>query len=77
MIDKSNNYPSQEEVRSIFHETYNVFYKKWKDISNPEDWVNLIQEANELDKKYPYPLCRQILLELVQVIEGEFKTKQQ
>lgn len=68
--------PDKEQVKNIFRDTYN-FYLKWIDISNPEDWVNLIQEANELDKKYQYPLCRQILLELVQVIEGEFKTKQQ
>lgn len=63
-----------ETVRLIFKETY-LFYKKWKSISNPADWDALMQDAHELNEKYPYPLCRRILLELVEIIEAEFMEK--
>jgi len=63
-----------EIVRMIFKETYN-FYLKWKSISNLSDWGALMQEARELNVKYPYPLCRRILLELVEIIENEFKKR--
>lgn len=76
MDKNTNKYPSHEEVRSIFNETYNVFYKKWKDISNPEDWDKLMQDARQLSKKYPYSLCQKILLELIEIIEDEFKRRQ-
>jgi hypothetical protein len=63
-----------ETIRLIFKETY-LFYTKWKSISNPADWSTLMQEARELNEKYPYPLCRRILLELVEIIEAEFMEK--
>lgn len=75
MTKKVKRIPTHEEVRSIFNETYNVFYKKWKDISNQDDWPKLMQEMREIDAKYDCDLCRQILLELVRVIENEFKRK--
>jgi hypothetical protein len=68
--------PSQIEVRQIFSDTYNVFYKKWKDISKPEDWAILMQDMHQIDQKYDCSLCRQILLELVKVIEHDFVKKE-
>lgn len=68
--------PSHEEVRQIFNDTYNVFYKKWKDISSPEQWADLMQDMREINQKYNCDLCRQILLELVKVIEHDFLKKQ-
>ncbi|MDF2906813.1 MAG: hypothetical protein K0R34_2134 [Herbinix sp.] len=67
--------PDNERVRLIFKDTYN-FYLKWKDISNPEDWVILMKEMKEIDHRYDCDLCRQILLELVKVIENEFKSRE-
>lgn len=67
--------PSPEEVRQIFNEVYNVFYKKWHTISDPEQWVLLMQEMREIDHKYNCDLCRQMLLELIKVIEDEFKRR--
>lgn len=64
--------PSPEEVRQIFHETYNIFYKKWHTISDPKQWVQLIQDVREIDRKYNCDLCRQMLIELVVCIESEF-----
>lgn len=75
MEGNSNNYPSHEKIRQIFNDTYNVFYKKWKSISNLSDWDALMQDAREMNKKYPYPLCRRILLELVEIIEDGFKER--
>jgi hypothetical protein len=67
--------PDQEQVRCIFRDTYS-FYLKYKDISNPDQWAPLMQEMHQMDKKYSCELCRQILLELVKVIESEFLKKQ-
>jgi hypothetical protein len=75
MSDINNKIPSQAEVRLIFNDTYNVFYKKWKDISNPEDWVKIAQDMRDINNRYNCELCKQILLELVKCIEAEYKTK--
>lgn len=75
-MENSNKYPSHVEIRNIFNETYNVFYKKWKSISNPADWDILMQEVRDLNRKYPYSLCQRILLELVEIIEDGFKEKE-
>ena len=71
--DIAKKIPSPEEVRQIFNDTYNVFYKKWKDISTLEQWVDLVQDASQINQKYNCELCKQILLELVKVIEDGFK----
>jgi hypothetical protein len=76
MSEISKKIPNQTEVRQIFHEAYNVFYKKWKDISSPEQWGDLMKDMHEIDGRYQCDLCRQILLELVKVIENEFKSKE-
>ena len=80
-INKSDNQillliPSPEEVRQIFNDTYNIFYKKWKDISTLEQWVDLIQDMSRINQKYNCELCKQILLELVKVIEDGFKQRE-
>lgn len=40
------------EVRQIFNDTYNVFYKKWINPDTPYDADQLVREAHELDRKY-------------------------
>lgn len=74
MSDNSNKHPNNEDIRLIYKDTYN-FYQKWKDISSLDDWVILVREARDLNNKYPYSLCERILLELVEVIEEEFKRR--
>lgn len=76
LTNNSNNYPSHEEIKNIFNEVYNVFYRKWKDISSKSDWPQLMQDARELNQKYPYILCQKMLLELVDIIEDGFKEKE-
>ncbi len=68
--------PDQDQVRLIFRDTYN-FYLKYKDISDPEDWIPLIQDMRRIDRDYPCELCRRILLELVKIIEHEFMIRRQ
>lgn len=75
MAGNNKNIPSHSEVRQIFNDTYNVFYKKWKDISTPDQWIDLVQDMHEIDQRYNCDLCRQILLELVKVIENEFRSR--
>ena len=74
--DIAKNIPTQTEIRQIFNDTYNVFYKKWKDISSAEQWPLLMQDVYNIYVKYPYRLCRDILLNLVECIEEEFLNKQ-
>ncbi|HKL99226.1 MAG TPA: hypothetical protein VJZ06_04915 [Mobilitalea sp.] len=81
-INKSDNQillliPSPEEVRQIFNDTYNIFYKKWKDISTLEQWIDLVQDMSRINQKYNCELCKQILLELVKVIEHGFKQREE
>ena len=76
LTDKVNNYPSHDEIRNIFNETYNVFYVKWKDISDLSKWDDLMQDVRDLNNKYPYSLCEKILLGLIEIIEDKFKRRQ-
>jgi len=72
MDENNKKIPSPTEVKQIFNEAYNIFYRKWHTISDQEQWVQLTQEMREIDQKYNCDLCRQILLELVVVIQEEF-----
>lgn len=65
--------PNSEQVKLIFKETY-LFYTKWISVTDP-DWNRLMQEARELNEKYPYKLCQQILLELIDIVEDEYKRR--
>ena len=65
--------PNSEQVKLIFKETY-LFYTKWISVTDP-DWDRLMQEARELNEKYPYKLCQQILLELIDIVEDEYKRR--
>jgi hypothetical protein len=44
--------PSPVEVRQIFNDTYNVFYKKWINPGTPYDPAVMMQEAREFNRKY-------------------------
>jgi len=68
------NCPSPEQVKEIYKDTYNL-YLKYKEASADKDITELMAEANELNKKYPFQLCHLILLELLNVIEDYIKKK--
>lgn len=68
--------PDHETVKQIMNEAYNGFYLKWRNNLTIDNADQMMQEVNELDEKYPYPLCRKILLELVEIIEDGFKKRE-
>ena len=43
---------SPTELRQIFNDTYNVFYKKWINPDTVYDPAVMMEEARELDRKY-------------------------
>ena len=67
--------PTPDEVREIFNEVYNKFYRKYKQANTDEEFKLLIREANELDKKYPFDLCHHMLLDLINIIEKDYKER--
>ena len=70
-----NNLSEEEpsKVTAIMIDTYN-FYVKYQNVWKDEDWMALIKEAREIDKKYDSKLCRDILLDLLDMFEQQFKT---
>jgi hypothetical protein len=74
MSDTGKRIPSLSEVKDIFRDTYN-FYLKWRGINNADAWPQLIEEAEQLNRKYQCDLCQRMLVELVEIIEAEFMEK--
>lgn len=63
-----------ETATEIMSEVYVLFKKHertWKD----EEWIDLINEARELGKKYPCPLATNTIVEILDVIEKYYKYK--
>jgi hypothetical protein len=69
-MNNSECVPSNEQVRLIYKDTYN-YYTKWIAVKDP-DWSEVMAEAHRLEAKYPFGLCRKILVELVSVIEASY-----
>lgn len=65
----SKKIPSPEEVRQIFFEVYNSFYRKWINMNMPFDAEKMLQEAHELNSKYDCDLCRYMLTDLIICIQ--------
>ncbi len=61
---------SPAEVKQIFHETYNLFYKKWINPDTKYDPELMMQEARELDRKHEGQKIVSIA-ELIACIENE------
>jgi hypothetical protein len=70
MSDNNKNIQSPSEVRQIFNDTYNVFYKKWINPDTVYDPDVMMQEARELDRKYNHQSIVSIA-ELIVCIEDE------
>jgi hypothetical protein len=67
MDGKTEIFPDNEQVRLIFKDTYN-FYFKWIAVKEP-DWEEVLSEGRTLEKKYPFHLCWIILSELISTLE--------
>lgn len=61
------NMPTEEQVRLIFKETYNL-YIKYKNCSKDEEFKSLLDVVHELSIKYPFELCENILCNLMNII---------
>lgn len=66
--------PDQVQVRQIFNESYNVFYKKWINPNTPFDVDAMMREAHELDKKYNHQDIVNINA-LIECIEDEWRKR--
>jgi hypothetical protein len=63
----SEIFPNNEQVRLIFRDTY-IYYTKWIAVKEP-DWDLVLSEGRILEAKYPFELCRKILVEIISIIE--------
>jgi hypothetical protein len=59
--------PTPKEVQEIFKYTY-LFYTKWIAVKEI-NWNEALDEARELESRYPFELCRMMLVEIVNIIE--------
>ncbi len=67
------NVPSKEDVKQIFSEVHNVWFKKYRDSNSDEEFQTMVKEAHEINKKYPYKLCENMLFDLANIIESYAK----
>lgn len=67
--------PTQEEVRSIMNEVYNIWFTKYKNSETDEQFQNMVKDAHIILKKYPFELCEVMLLKLSNAIEAYYKER--
>jgi hypothetical protein len=72
MEEKEKTFPNQEQVRLIYKDTYNL-YLKFKDSKTDNEWNRLLFESNKLYKKYPFELCQEMVMGLLEIIEHTSK----
>lgn len=70
-MQKQNN-PTAEDVRGIFCDVYK-FYLKYKDSKTDEDFQALVKESHEIHKKYDFDMCKDMLLQVIEVIDNNAK----
>ena len=75
--DKEEKNIARTQIKDIFNETYNVFYRKWENASCEEDILQMWEEAKEIKNKYNdgFGLCEAILTKLSQIIEKDCKRR--
>jgi len=68
-MNENEVFPDNQQVRAIFRDTYN-FYTKWIAVKGV-NWDAFMSEVRNLEKTYPFELCRKILVELTAIIESK------
>lgn len=66
-MQKQNN-PTAEDVKGIFCDVYK-FYLKYKDSKTDADFQALVKESHEIHTKYDFDMCKNMLLEVIEVID--------
>lgn len=69
---QKQNYPTAEDVKGIFCDVYK-FYLKYKDSKSDEDFQALVKESHEIHKKYEFAMCKDMLLQVIEVIDNNVK----
>lgn len=67
--------PDHEQVKSFMNEIYNNFYLKWRNELTLDNVEQMMQEVYDLDIKYPFELCHDVILGLVECIEDEYRRR--
>ena len=70
-MQKQNN-PPAEDVKGIFCDVYK-FYLKYKDSKTDEEFQALVKESHEIHKKYDFDMCKDMLLQVMEVIDKNAK----
>lgn len=65
------NTPTPEQVKGIYKDTY-IFFQRYSNLKTDIEAQMMIQESKELYNKYPFNLCKDILLEVCNII-GEYE----
>ena len=66
--------PTPDQVKLIYKDTY-YLYIKYQNCYKDEEWIELVNETHELSHKYPFDLCKVILVELLEIIEKVYMSK--
>ena len=72
MDDKKQLIPNLEDVKLIFRDTY-LLYTNFKDVQSKEEFDLMMDAARDLEKKYPFELAKKIIIDVVEVIELQWK----
>ena len=68
---------SNQTIKNIFNEVYNVFWNKYKDLKlTPKDkrWKGIMQDVDEIIRKYEAEdLVTLMLNELIRILENRAK----
>lgn len=67
--------PNHEQVKQFMYEVYNKFYLKWRNELTSDNIDQMMQEVYEFDKRYPFELCHDVILGLVECIEDEYRRR--
>lgn len=66
------NNPTPKQVQEIYKYTYTI-YTRFKDSNTDVQFQNLLKECHELQRQYPFEMCEQHLLQVCNVIDGNYK----
>lgn len=69
---------SDNDVKDIFWQSYNVFWNKWKAIlltKDSEEWDQVVKDAEAIMLKHDCALCKQVVLALLGELEDRCRER--
>ena len=67
-----NSKPKELDTTSILTDTYN-FFQRWQKCWGDIQWATCLDEAKVLEKKHNQDMCNDMLVQLIDIIEKQFK----